>query len=79
MSVMIANLFHRASKCPTACFLKLLLSVSFVYALHIAAYHQVDVPLYSYIWLVNLVGVIAVLALALHWNCEYRNAEKKED
>jgi hypothetical protein len=79
MSVMIANLFHRASKCPVACSLKFLLSVSFIYALHIAAYHQVDVSLYSYIWLVNLVGVIAILALAFHRNCEYRNMEKKED
>jgi len=79
MSVMFANLFHRASKCPVACFLKFLFSVSFIYALHLAAYHQVDVSLYSYIWLVNLVAVIAILALAFHWICEYRNVEKKED
>ena len=79
MSVMIASLFHRASKCPVACFLKFLLSVSFIYALHIAAYHQVDVSLHSYIWLVNLVAAIAILALAFHWNCEYHNVAKKED
>ena len=79
MSAMSGNVFHRISQCPFAFFLKLLLSISFIYALHIAASHQVDVSLYSYVWLVSLVGVIAILALAFHWNCQYRKVEKKED
>jgi len=77
MSTMLVNLFHRAARCPFACLFKLLLSVSFIYALHIAAYHQSDVPLYIYIWLANLFGVIAILALAFHWNCQFRNTDKR--
>jgi len=79
MSSTIAKVFHRASQCPVALFLKLLLSVSFVYALHVAAYHQVDMSPYSFIWLVDLVAVIAILALTFNWRCQYRNVEKNED
>ena len=79
MSTILADLFHRAGQCPFACFLKFLLSVSFIYVLHIAAYHQIDMSLHSYIWLVNLVAVIAVLALAFHRNCVYRKVDKKDD
>lgn len=79
MAILLTNLFHRASQCPFACLLKFLLSVSFIYLLHIAAYHQVDVSLHSYIWLVNLVGVIAILAVAFHWNCDYRKMDKKKE
>jgi hypothetical protein len=75
MSVMIANLFHRASDCPFAFILKLLLSVSFIYALHIAISHQ-DASPYLYIMLVALVGVIALLALAFHWDCCLRKVNK---
>ena len=73
----IANLLHRANKCPFACFLKVLLSVSFIYAIHIAISHQTDVSPYPFILLVALVGVIAMLALAFDWNCRYRDVEKK--
>jgi hypothetical protein len=76
MSVTIANLFHRANKCPFACFFKFLLSIAFIYALHIAISHQADVSPYLYILLVALVGVTAVLALASHLNCQLRNVEK---
>lgn len=79
MSVTTANLFHRIIQCPVAFLLKLLLSVSFIYALHVAAYHQVDVSPYSFIWLLDLVGVIAIIALTFNWNCQYRNVEKKDD
>ena len=75
MSVMISKILHRASKCPFACFMKFLLSITFIYALHVAAYHQADVPLYSYVWLVNLFAVTAVLAIAFHWNCRFRNSD----
>ena len=77
MSVTIANLLHRAKECPFACLLKVLLSGSFIYTLHIAAYHQTDVSPFSYVWLVDSVGVIAILALAFHFNCQSRNVEKK--
>ena len=76
MSLMIANLFHRANKCRFACFLKLMSAVSFFYAIHIAIYHQTDVSPYPFILLVALVGVIAVLALASHMNCQFSNVEK---
>ena len=79
MSVMLANFFHRASQCPFACLLKFLVSASFIYVLHIAAYHQVDMSIHSYIWLVNLVSLIAILALVFHWRCVYRKVDKKED
>jgi hypothetical protein len=77
MLVTIANLFHRAHECPFTCFLKVLLSVSFIYALHIAISHQTDVSPYPFILLVALVGVIATLAVAFHWNCRFRNADTK--
>lgn len=79
MSATIANVLHRVSQCPFAFFLKLLLSISFIYALHVAAFHQIDVSPYSYIWLVGLVGVIAILTLTFDWNCQYRKVEKKDD
>ena len=72
MSVMLTNLLHHARKCPFVCLLKLLLSGSFIYALHVAAYHQTDVSPYSYVWLVNSIGLIAMLALAFHLNCQSR-------
>ena len=77
MSIMLANLFHRATKCPFACFFKILLSVSFIYAIHIAISHQTDVSPYSFTLLVALVGVIATLAVAFHWNCRFSNADTK--
>jgi hypothetical protein len=77
MSVMLANLFHRANKCPFACFLKILLSVSFIYAIHLAISHQSDMSPYLFILLVALVGVIASLAVAFHWSCRLRNEDTK--
>ena len=76
MSDMISKLLNRAGKCPFACFMKFLLSVTFIYALHVAAYHQADVPLYSYVWLLTIFAVIAVLAVAFHSSCRIRNADK---
>ncbi|MGB5441534.1 MAG: hypothetical protein WBN57_02730 [Gammaproteobacteria bacterium] len=78
MSVMLANLFHRANKCRFACFLKLMLAVGFYYAIHLAIYHQADVSPYPFILLVALIGIIAVLALASHLNCQFSNIEKTE-
>jgi hypothetical protein len=77
MLVTITNLFHRAKTCPFACLLKFLLCVSFIYALHVAAYHQTDVSPYSYVWLVDSVGIIGILALASHFNCQFRDSEEK--
>jgi hypothetical protein len=68
-------LLHHASDCPFAFILKLLLSVSFICALHIAISHQ-DASPYLYIMLVALVGVIAILALAFHWNCRLRKVDE---
>ena len=76
MSVMFANVFHSANKCRFACFLKLMSAVSFFYAVHIAIYHQTDVPPYPFILLVSLVAVIAVLALATHSICQFSNVKK---
>lgn len=77
MLVILDNLFHRANQCPFACFLKVLLSVSFIFALHIAISHQVNVSPYLFIMLVGLVGVIATLAAATHWSCRIRNTNTK--
>ena len=77
MLAIFENLFHRANKCPVACFLKGLLSVRFIYAIHIAISHQTDVSPYPFILLVALVGVIAILAVAFHWNCRLRNEDTK--
>ena len=79
MSIMLANLFHRATKCPFACFLKILLSVSFIYAIHIAISHQTDASPYLFILLVALVGVIATLTVGFHWNCRLRNVDTNAD
>jgi hypothetical protein len=79
VSVIIANFFHRASKCPVACFLNFLSSGSFIYAVHVAAYHQTDMSHYSYFLLVDSVAVIAVLTLAFHWSCQFRKVEKNAD
>ena len=76
MSDMISKLLHRAAKCPFACLMKFLLSVTFIYAIHVAAYHQADMAHSSYFWLANLFAVIAVLAVAFHWSCQIRNADK---
>lgn len=76
MSVPITNLLHRASKCPVAWFLKVLLSVGVIYAIHIALFHQTDDSPYLSALIIDSVGVVAVLALAFHWSC-YLRKEKK--
>jgi len=73
MSALINNLLHRASVCPTACFLKFLLLAGGIYTLHVAISHQVDVSPYLYTLLVGSVGVLATLTLAFHWHCQLRN------
>jgi hypothetical protein len=78
MSVNCASLFHSAGKCPVAYFLKFLLAVSLIYALHVAAFHQTDVSPYIYFLLIDAVGVIAIMALAFNWNCQFRKVDKKE-
>ena len=77
MSVMLANLFHRAGKCPVACLFKFLLFAGFIIALYLAAFRQSDVSPYLYILLVALVVVIAILALAFHWSCRLRIEAKQ--
>jgi hypothetical protein len=75
MSALISNLLHRASVCPSACFLKFLLLAVCIYIFHIAISHQVDVSPHLYTLLVGLVGVVATLALAFHWHCQLRKSE----
>ena len=77
MLIMLQNLIQRANQCPFACFLKVLLFISFIFALHIAIFHQVNVSPYIFIMLVVLVGVIAALAVATHWSCRIRNMDTK--
>ena len=78
MSNMITSLINRANKCRFACSLKLMLAVSFYYAIHIALSHQVDVSPYPFILLVALVGVITILAVEFHTNCKLSKVEKEE-
>jgi hypothetical protein len=77
MLTTLQNLYHRAHQCPFACFLKVLLSVSIIFALHIAISHQVSVSPYLFIMLVAFVGLIAALAAATHWSCRIRNTDIK--
>ena len=79
MSALITNLLERAGQCPFACFLKILLAGSFTYALHIAISHQAEVSPYPFILLVALVGLIAVLATVLHWNCRLGNTDTERN
>ena len=78
MLVMLENLFHRANKCPIACFLKILLGVIFIYTGHIAISHQISVSPYSFILLLALVAVIATLAVATHSSCRLRNVNTED-
>ena len=75
MFLILENLYRRANRCPFACILKVLLSVSFIFALHVAISQQVNVSPYLFTMLVALVGVIAVLAVATHWSCRSRNTD----
>ena len=68
MPAMLENLFHRANRCPFACFLKVLLSLCVIYAIHIAIFHL----------LLALVGVIASLAVAFHRSCWLNNADPND-
>ena len=78
MLIILKNVLHRANRCPVACFLKILLSVVFIYTVHIAISHQVNVSPYSFILLVSLLGVIATLAVAFHWSCRLDNEDSKD-
>jgi hypothetical protein len=78
MLLILENLFRRANKCPFACLLKVLLSVSFIYTIHLAISHQIDVSPYPFAMLVALVGLIATLAVAFDWSCRLRNADTKD-
>ena len=74
----IKDLVHCASQCPVASILKAVLLVSFLYALHVAAFHQGDMSHHSFTLLVDSVGLLAMLTLALHWACSFRNLGKKD-
>ena len=76
--MMLEDLFRLANRCPVACFLKVLLSVIFIYAIHIAISHQVNVSPPSFILPVAFVGVIATLAVAFHWSCRIDNEDTKD-
>ena len=76
MSNLFMKLYNRANKCPVACSLKLALAVGFFYAIHIAIAHQADVSPYPFVLLVALVGLIAVLALGSHLNCQISSFEQ---
>ncbi len=78
MSDSMSNLVNRARRCPFACFLKVSVVVSFVYALHVAVFHQSDMSSHSFALLVDSVGLLAMLALAMHWVCSYRHPEEKD-
>jgi len=75
MFIMLEKLFDRAYRCPFACFLKVMLAISFLYTGHLAISHQIDVSPYPFTLLVALVGVIATLAVAFHWSCRFRDTD----
>jgi hypothetical protein len=78
VSESIKNLVHRASQCPVVSLLKAVLLVSFLYALHVAAFHQGDMSHHSFALLVDSVALLAVLTLALHWLCGLRHPGDKD-
>lgn len=78
MSGITKELVQRASQCPVASILKVLLVTGFIYALHVAAFHQGDMSHHSYAVLVDSVALLAVLTLASHWVCAYRHPDKKD-
>lgn len=73
MSALIRNLLHRASMCPLACSFKLLLTVCCISTLHMAISHRADVAPYLFTLLLGLIGLVASLTLAFHWNCQLRD------
>ena len=79
MSATIPNVFHCARKCPFAYFLMLLVTVSFVIVIYLALFHQADISPYLGAMLTSLIGVIAVLAVALHRSCLFRNTVNKDE
>jgi hypothetical protein len=78
MLILLENLFHRAIRCPVACFLKILSSVLFIYAIHLAISHQISMSPSSFILLVAFVAVIATLAVAFHWSCRIDSEDSKD-
>ena len=74
----ISNLVHRANQCPVARILMAVLLVGFLYALHVAAFHQGDMSHHSFALLVDSVALLAVLTLALHWLCGLRHLGDKD-
>jgi hypothetical protein len=74
----IKDLVHQASQCPVASLLKAVLFLSFLYALHVAAFHQGDMSHHSFALLVDSVALLAVLTLALHWLCGLRHLGNKD-
>lgn len=74
--MLVTNILHRVCNCPFACLLKLLLAVSIGYVLHIALYHQADMSPYVSALLVVSVCLVAVVALALHWTCDFTRVGK---
>lgn len=78
MSALISKLFQRASMCPFAFSLKLLLLICCMGTLYIAIYHRVDVAPYVYTVLVGLIGLVASLTLAFHWNCQLHNSREND-
>ena len=74
----ISNLVHRANQCPVARILMAVLLVGFLYALHVAAFHQGDMSNHLYALLVASVGMLAMLTLAFHWMCAFHHPGKKD-
>ena len=77
MYSIFSKLLHRAGMCPFACSLKFLLLICCVGTLYLAIFHRFDVAPYLYAVLVGLIGVVASLALAFHWNCQLRSSSGK--
>ena len=78
MPDLMSKIFYRASMCPFACSLKFLLLGLCIFSLLLATFHRVNVGPYLFTLLVGLIGVIASLALAFHWNCQLRNDGEKD-
>lgn len=63
------QLKQRARRCPFACFLKILVVISFAIALDIAVYFQGAMSFHEYYVFVMLIAYLAILGIITNTNC----------
>jgi len=72
MPIFLHALMHRASRCPVACALKIVLLLLFISALNIAVFFKDAMSIYAYIGFMAIVGYVAILAISTNVNCKLK-------